>query len=115
MQAAFFSILGDRNTIEELRAALVEEPNAKQLIITEPSEQGSLASAPSDRVRQIDAAEALFAFAIHIPAGVTAHFLYDWLKNWLKSRAGDARVTEHPSVPNDKSTTSSPPLENSTD
>lgn len=104
MQASSFSILGDRTTIEELRSALLEETNARQMLITEPSAQGSLASAPSDRVRQIETADALFAFAIHIPAGVAAHLLYDWAKNWLKSRAGDARVTEHPPSPNDKPT-----------
>jgi hypothetical protein len=102
MQAGSFSILGDRSTIEELQSSFLKEPKAKELIVTSPSAQGNSAAAPSDRVRQIDAAEALFAFAIHIPAGVTAHLLYDWAKNWLKSRAGDARVTEHPPSPRDK-------------
>jgi hypothetical protein len=107
MQPGSFSILGDRSTLEELQASLLQDPNAKGLIVTDLTEEGSSAVMPSDRVRQIDPAEALFAFAIHIPAGVTAHLLYDWTKNWLKSRAGEARVTEHPALPGNKPT--SPP------
>jgi hypothetical protein len=104
MLAGSFSILGDSAMIEELRSALLEEENAKNLVITEPSPQGEIAAAPTDRVRQIEAAEMLFAFAIHVPASMTAHLLYDWTKNWLKSRAGDTRVTEHPPSSDDKQT-----------
>lgn len=106
MDTGYFSIVGDRTTIDELRSALLEEPNAKQLLVTEALQQGPLSSPPSDRVRQIELADALFAFAIHVPAGLAAHTLYDWSKNWLKSRAGDTRVIEHP--PSSSDTTTSP-------
>jgi len=91
-----FSIQGDGPTINELRNSLLAEPRAKDLVVSDVSAQKTDTVTPGDRVRQIDAAEGLFAFAIHIPAGITAHVVYDWVKAWLKARGADTRVTEHP-------------------
>lgn len=36
--------------------------------------------------RRVDMAEMLFTAALHVPVGLTVHFLHDWLKEWSRKR-----------------------------
>jgi hypothetical protein len=92
MQAHSFKLSGRKSSLEELRAALRAEPQAAQINLADLIPEPDAGSEKPIRVRQVEVSEAIFNFGIHIPAGVAAHLLYDWLKAWLKSRADAAQV-----------------------
>ena len=93
MQAKSFKVTGSKAALANLRTALLAETQAAQLSLTEPCPEPDQQPPPVPvRVRQVDLAEALFAFAIHVPAGIAAHSLYDWLRKFLTGRADAAQV-----------------------
>ena len=103
-----FKVSGTKDSLEGLREALLAEPETAKMIVTDLTPESDTDIPGPIRVRQIEVADAIFAFAIEIPAGVTAHLVYDWLREWLKRRAdaAQARVQEitPSSVPEDEKT-----------
>jgi lipopolysaccharide/colanic/teichoic acid biosynthesis glycosyltransferase len=99
MQLNSINVSGPKESLQKLRDALLAEPQAAQVIITEPSGESDSASPGAVRVRQPwELNEAIWMFAIHFPAGILAHVAYDWVREWLKSRkdAAQVRVQEAP-------------------
>lgn len=114
MQLSSFTVSGPRASLEDLRNALLAEPQAAKLIITDLAAQPDPASAGGVRVRQPwELAEAIWLVTITFPIGLAAEMagkrLDDWLREWLKTRADKAQVRVQevpaPSVPGRKGST----------
>src|SRR5437764_1070041 len=99
MQGNSFKVSGTRESLEGLRAALLKEPQADRLTVTDVTPEPEAATPGAVRVRQFGLEEAIFAFAIHVPAGIAAHTCYDWLRGWLRSRADAAQVRHQEVAP----------------
>lgn len=109
MKTRSFEVTGPKEGVDRLRQELLAEcqpgrfpiellNESKQvpIEIMEPVSTSVGGGENQNKVRQVDMAEVMLVFAIHIPAGVVAHAAYDWLRAWLKERsdAAQTRVRE---------------------
>jgi hypothetical protein len=110
MQFNSFKVSGPRRSLEDLRSALLAEPQVAQILVTDATAEPDSATREPVGVPQAELGDVTFAFAVHITAGVAAQMVYNWLQAWLRSRADAARVRlqEIPpaSPPDTKSSTS---------
>jgi hypothetical protein len=98
MDATSFTVTGTRESLERLRSALLKEPQAAQVTMTELAREPAPPGSGETRVRQ-PWEEHVWMFVIHTAAGIVAHTTCDWLRKWLKDRADaeQVRVKEKPS------------------
>ncbi|SRR5713226_110710 len=97
MQVNTLKISGPKGSLEELRKALLAEPQAAQFVVTDATPEPQAPTPGAVRVRQPwELSEAIWMFSIELPTGVIAAMIaataYDWLRAWLKSRADTAQV-----------------------
>jgi hypothetical protein len=82
MQSNTYKVTGPRTFLEELRRALVADPNAKDIEVSEPKIE-------PPPVRQLEIADILFAIIINVPTGALGNWLYAWLSKQLEGRQTD--------------------------
>jgi hypothetical protein len=80
-------VIGDRDTLDELRNDLMADPDLGR---------GTVDGVTEMRSRQIGLVEVIFAIAIHLPTGVAAHFVHDWIRSWGRRKGKNVRVEGEP-------------------
>ena len=100
-----FTISGPRQPLEQLCSELSAKVQAGEITITEPTAAG--------RLRQPwELAEAVWTVLLTVPASMLAQATYEWVRDWLKSRAAIAKL-QIQEVPSAKVTPVSVPNEES--
>lgn len=69
------TVSGDKETLAEFRQALEAHPDFK-----------AATAGRQLRSKQLDATTIAEVFVIHIPAGIVAHALYEWIVAWRSGR-----------------------------
>src|ERR1700722_6654796 len=92
MEQKVLKLSGNRDSIERLRSELLAEPKASSIRLRDVGPDSDSEVPRDSRARQFEIADAIVAFLIEVPAGITAHMAYDWLREWLKERAATAQV-----------------------
>jgi hypothetical protein len=93
MQPRAFRITGTKESLEQLRNELMAMREATDVVIEDVLARSDDNPAKNERLRgAVDFNAAIFAFMIHVPAGVTAHIVYDWVRGWLNARAAMGKV-----------------------
>jgi hypothetical protein len=70
-------VVGDKEALEELQKDLAADPQLGKAKVSGITET---------RSRQIGIEDIVFAVALHLPVGVAAHFVHDWLRAWRERR-----------------------------
>jgi hypothetical protein len=93
MQPNSFKVSGTEGALEKFRKALLAEPQAAELVVTDATREPTAKTPGAVRVRQPwELNEAIWMLTIHLPAGLVAATAYDWLREWLKGHADTAQV-----------------------
>ena len=90
MKDQTITVIGTKADVERLRDDLVKDAVSQKATVSAAS--AAEGKAGSDRVRDHGITEVIVSFLVHIPAGVAAHALYDWVKNYVRNRGLDDKV-----------------------
>jgi hypothetical protein len=91
MESHALKVSGSRESLEELRQALMNDTQLQGISI------GQIAADPTSpqgpvRVRESGLVDIIFMFLVEVPAGIAAHALYDYLREKLRKSLENAQV-----------------------
>ena len=86
MPDATVELVGNKEALEEFRRDLQADAAFAGVVIDPPL-----------RSKQFDSmGEVLLTLMLHIPPGIAAHALYEWIKNWRTTKGKDVQPKDAP-------------------